>query len=849
MASYGAGDALRRTVEVLIANPGGVSDIDQIKDAITQLIGVLDTSVSVMRGFGAGTEEIAAAVRPTSATIQQLIGLLKAFETSTNATAEAKQRTATMIEEADERIAHAEAMAWMEGEERTRKLDAEAGRTAFLTRQVNDLDAALTQMHAHEASAPRATPADMMGVGAAQRERIEALAAAERGTRQWADSMERLREKFGPTSNAATQFSRQLLFVSYAAQDLYQGGFSAILNNIPQLAMAFGASTPVMASMAIGALGLDVAFKTLGPTVRQLAVDLGALDDPTKAFVTNTDQASARLEALTHKPWKVDVDYKDIEEAKKEVDALRKAFAAYEAGRVSAAQRDMASQATDVTGKFLGGTEKLRDVLLLAAGAGKFDLGEPADGEKGAAYRRLLAELKDLEAKLANPDAMLNPEDPFAVRNAEQRAAAIRNELTQSRKELAMAAAGRFSLGDEKTVAQVQALARDEPGLFGHIGPGGKTGATAVADLPPTQAEAERRAEVLRSAHEAISDAQTDEDVTPGEKMQTIADQVNRLSAIPGEAGRKAHEAAKRALAAARKAYEAEVKGAEDEAAKAVKEIDAGIAKEAAVPEVDDATNLAAWNRAGQERAHRLRNRLSELVMHKDEPADQRQAGIKEVLDEIAAHSMALKDKDVADLKLAAKNAGRQVGGQAQRAAADDIRDSIRDIGISGQDAGGKQQALQGVAARINQQAATLGEELVGDLMRQARAAFQAAARQGDAQLKHDMAEEAKAQREGRPGPMIHRAAAPLVDQAVAKGIKPADARRDIEQEIQRGLMDGMDLQHSTQRAALMLAGYVEMMQHENQMLRMQVNRIGANMHANQGGGLPSLLSPVRAGR
>lgn len=406
------------------------------------------------------------------------------------AAAEARSMAAAMSE-ADSRIAVAEAELRMAGEKRTKQLDAEAGRTEWLARQTRGLEDALRDLHAHEQAAPRATADDLAGVGSAKRDRIEALAAAERQTRQWADSMDRLQQKFGPAGDAGMRFGRQMLFVSYAMQDFYQGGFAATLNNIPQLAMAFDVQAKYVGAVAIAGLAADAAFKVLAPTLRDLGRDLNIIQDPAKTFVVTVDQMKAKVEALTERPHRLRVEVDQLEQAKRQLDEMEKSLAAYEAHRQSAAAKDLARQAAEVVEKDIGGTEELARAIAMAERKQGFHNGDPRDEE----MLRILREVQAAGGTEGEQRARFRARTGLNTSGIQGDIDVLETRIGQADLAAAKETAGAFARGVETAIQRVQGIAARYPELFQRVGPHGVDAAEAIGNLPPTQAEAERRAE------------------------------------------------------------------------------------------------------------------------------------------------------------------------------------------------------------------------------------------------------------------------------------------------------------------------------------------------------------------
>ena len=89
---------------------------------------------------------------------------------------------------------------------------------------------------------------------------------------------------------------RGLMSLSYALQDLYQGGFSAILNNIPMLATQFGLTAGTAGVLAIAGLGVNEAFKVMAPLFEDTEEKLAKLSESWKDFAEGMGGAKNDLE-------------------------------------------------------------------------------------------------------------------------------------------------------------------------------------------------------------------------------------------------------------------------------------------------------------------------------------------------------------------------------------------------------------------------------------------------------------------------------------------------------------------------------------------------------------------------
>ena len=91
---------------------------------------------------------------------------------------------------------------------------------------------------------------------------------------------------------------RGILQLSWAMQDLFQGGFSAILNNIPGLAAQFGVAAGTAGTLGIAALGIDQAFRMLGPLFADTDKKLKPLAETWKNFAEGLGADKQAVEEL-----------------------------------------------------------------------------------------------------------------------------------------------------------------------------------------------------------------------------------------------------------------------------------------------------------------------------------------------------------------------------------------------------------------------------------------------------------------------------------------------------------------------------------------------------------------------
>ena len=118
---------------------------------------------------------------------------------------------------------------------------------------------------------------------------------------------------------AANQHAMGVLFLSNAFQDA-QYGFAGVLNNIPQITMAYGGSM----QLAGGLMAAGVAANILAPNLKQVGINAGLLSDPLKNAAVDTKNLKERIEGLIEKPFKLKMDFDAIDAAEKKLEGIEK---------------------------------------------------------------------------------------------------------------------------------------------------------------------------------------------------------------------------------------------------------------------------------------------------------------------------------------------------------------------------------------------------------------------------------------------------------------------------------------------------------------------------------------------
>lgn len=169
--------------------------------------------------------------------------------------------------------------------------------------------------------------------GDAMKARIDGYVRAETSTKAWNDAQEKLAAStkggMSATEKAANEskrFGQNMMSVAYAMDDV-RYGFGAVVNNIPMLAMAAGASALWAANIAIVGIGVYELGKFLAPVVK----DMGLLDQGVKHFVPTVEELQEKLKSLEGIKIKLPIDYQSITNARRELARLTEEQSTYNA--------------------------------------------------------------------------------------------------------------------------------------------------------------------------------------------------------------------------------------------------------------------------------------------------------------------------------------------------------------------------------------------------------------------------------------------------------------------------------------------------------------------------------------
>jgi hypothetical protein len=164
-------------------------------------------------------------------------------------------------------------------------------------------------------------------------------------------------DKIAKASTAAASSGRNLglgcLEISRAVEDA-QYGLNGVLNNLPNIVSMFGGPAGLAAGVSIAA----VAMYTLRGAIREL---LSAFDQQVVlSFGSSIASVKKRLEELTEKPHKLDVDYSRIDEARKLLEVMESKLAAFKAisGQTDT-QEKVGKAVTHLIREEAGGTDEV----------------------------------------------------------------------------------------------------------------------------------------------------------------------------------------------------------------------------------------------------------------------------------------------------------------------------------------------------------------------------------------------------------------------------------------------------------------------------------------------------------
>jgi trimeric autotransporter adhesin len=180
----------------------------------------------------------------------------------------------------------------------TTAIEKEAAAATWMARQARELDEALEGLAQGEREATRA--------------HIESATASGKA----GDGVK-------TAANQSGLSAYKWLLLGNAIQDV-QYGFEAIVNNIPGIVMSFGGSAGLAGGIGIAAVAAQQLLLHLGDIKKAFGEELP------RHLIYDVQQLQKELKILEDKPAKTRIDYSDIDIAKKKLDALSEAQAAFE---------------------------------------------------------------------------------------------------------------------------------------------------------------------------------------------------------------------------------------------------------------------------------------------------------------------------------------------------------------------------------------------------------------------------------------------------------------------------------------------------------------------------------------
>jgi hypothetical protein len=314
----------------------------------------------------------------------------------------------------------------------------------------------------------------------AEKRKAVALATSVVQTQVQADGTERyfgrVNAQMDQGKTKSEKFSYGLLHVAHAFQDL-QYGMGAVLNNIPLVVQAFGGGPGLAGTIMIA----GVAAQMLVPHIGSIGEALGLAADKTRAFTITTDDLKERLKALEARAWKVEVDYREIDEARERLKKLREEEASYEAGKKTKPHAALISKA-EAAVEAAGGS----DAMALHAMQDYKDRGVTHAQESDVIYarnlRRMMPTLHRHVAESSNEVSRFANEQ--ILRYWQSQLDTTQDRIDDADRNAAKQEVGAFRTGDEAAIARFRRLARQRPDRFG------RPAARLLEKMPANEIEA-----------------------------------------------------------------------------------------------------------------------------------------------------------------------------------------------------------------------------------------------------------------------------------------------------------------------------------------------------------------------
>jgi hypothetical protein len=148
-----------------------------------------------------------------------------------------------------------------------------------------------------------------------------------------------LKREFDETGKSALNMGQLGLQGGRFMQDAFQGGIGGVLNNIEGVTLALGLGGGMAGALTLMGI-LAMAFK---PQAKELAESIGLFGGAADESKGHLEGLKTKIGELEAKPFKIAVDIVQLEEAKKEVEAIEAAIAAVKAARTYQADREKES--------------------------------------------------------------------------------------------------------------------------------------------------------------------------------------------------------------------------------------------------------------------------------------------------------------------------------------------------------------------------------------------------------------------------------------------------------------------------------------------------------------------------
>lgn len=151
-------------------------------------------------------------------------------------------------------------------------------------------------------------------------------------------------------------------------QDFQAAGVMGIANNLEGLALALGGGPGLAGALTL----FGVAYLAFKPQIAEFVKSFSNAVDPVKAFQGTIETLEAKIKEISEKPHKFSIDIQQLENAKEQIDAIKRGLAALEAAKSGRTEDEKAAgdkfaKEFDATGG--EGKAALEDVQRVAGDA------------------------------------------------------------------------------------------------------------------------------------------------------------------------------------------------------------------------------------------------------------------------------------------------------------------------------------------------------------------------------------------------------------------------------------------------------------------------------------------------